>query len=152
MSEKEIAMQLINNLPDYKLGYVIAYLQGLTADESADDNFCISLIKNYENSEDKGSFISFDDAVKMCGVDPNEIQNEIDKRAVKFIAKQPKPQRERLLKAIYKLPESGDIKQMHGYAGYYRLRVGDYRIIYTADNNVLLVRVIEIGNRGDIYK
>ena len=75
MSEKEIAMQLIKNLPDYKLGYVIAYLQGLTADESADDNFCISLIKNYENSEDKGNFISFDDAVKMCGVDPNEIQN-----------------------------------------------------------------------------
>ena len=75
MSEKEIAMQLINNLPDYKLGYVIAYLQGLTADESADDNFCISLIKNYQNSEDKGNFISFDDAVKMCGVDPNEIQN-----------------------------------------------------------------------------
>lgn len=75
MSEKEIAMQLISNLPDYKLGYVIAYLQGLTADESADDNFCISLIKNYENSEDKGNFISFDDAVKMCGVDPNEIQN-----------------------------------------------------------------------------
>lgn len=77
---------------------------------------------------------------------------EIDKRAVKFIAKQPKPQRERLLKAIYKLPESGDIKQMQGYAGYYRLRVGDYRVIYTADNNVLLIRVIEIGNRGDIYK
>lgn len=41
---------------------------------------------------------------------------------------------------------------MQGYAGYYRLRVGDYRVIYTADNNVLLIRVIEIGNRGDIYK
>lgn len=77
---------------------------------------------------------------------------EIDKRAVKFIAKQPKPQRERILKAIYKLPETGDIKQMQGYTGYYRLRVGDYRIIYTVNNDVLLVRVIEIGNRGDIYK
>lgn len=77
---------------------------------------------------------------------------EIDKRAVKFITKQPKPQRERILKAIYKLPETGDIKQMQGYTGYYRLRVGDYRIIYTVNNDVLLVRVIEIGNRGDIYK
>ena len=38
MSEKEFAMQLINNLPDYKLGYVIAYLQGLTADEAAKGN------------------------------------------------------------------------------------------------------------------
>ena len=77
---------------------------------------------------------------------------EIDKRAAKFIVKQPKPQRERILKAIYKLPYEGDIKAMQGYSGYYRLRVGDYRIIYTVNNDVLLVRVIEIGNRGDIYK
>lgn len=77
---------------------------------------------------------------------------EIDKRAVKFISKQPKPQRERILKAIYKLPAVGDIKAMQGYSGYYRLRVGDYRIIYTVNDDVLLVRVIEIGNRGDIYK
>ena len=41
---------------------------------------------------------------------------------------------------------------MQGYTGYYRLRVGDYRIIYTVNNAVFLVRVIEIGNRGDIYK
>ena len=31
MSEKEIAMNLLENVPSYKLGYVIAYLQGLTA-------------------------------------------------------------------------------------------------------------------------
>lgn len=37
MSYKELAIQLINNMPDYKLGYAIAYLQGLVADESADD-------------------------------------------------------------------------------------------------------------------
>lgn len=77
---------------------------------------------------------------------------EIDKRAVKFISKQSKPQKERILKAIYKLPAAGDIKAMQGYNGYYRLRVGDYRIIYTVNNDVLLVRIIEIGNRGDIYK
>ena len=77
---------------------------------------------------------------------------EIDKRAVKFIAKQPKAQRERLFRAIYRLPFMGDIKAMQGYAGFYRLRVGDYRVIYTVNDDVLLVRVIEVGNRGDIYK
>ena len=75
MSEKEIAMQLLNNLPDYKLGYVIAYLQGLNADETADDKYCASLIKDYEDSTDKGEFVPFDEAVKMCGVDINAIQN-----------------------------------------------------------------------------
>ena len=77
---------------------------------------------------------------------------EIDKRAVKFIAKQPKPQRERLFRAIHRLPFIGDIKAMQGYAGFYRLRVGDYRVIYTVNDDVLLVRVIEVGNRGDVYK
>lgn len=33
MSNKELAIQLINQLPDYKLGYAIAYLQGLCATE-----------------------------------------------------------------------------------------------------------------------
>ena len=41
---------------------------------------------------------------------------------------------------------------MQGYAGYYRLRVGDYRIIYTVNNEILIIRIIRIGNRGDIYK
>ncbi|MBQ8209938.1 MAG: type II toxin-antitoxin system RelE/ParE family toxin [Clostridia bacterium] len=68
------------------------------------------------------------------------------------MSKQPKQQRERILLAIYKLPQTGDIKAMQGYENYYRLRVGDYRIIYTLDNDVLLVRVIAVGNRGDIYK
>ena len=75
MSEKEFAMQLLNNVPDYKLGYVIAYLQGLNADETADDKYCAALIQNYESSTDKGEFVSFDEAVKMCGVDINAIQN-----------------------------------------------------------------------------
>lgn len=77
---------------------------------------------------------------------------EFDKRAIKFISKQPKPQRERLFKAIYVLPHSGDIKAMQGHQGYYRLRVGDYRVIYTVDDNVLIVRIVEVGNRGDVYK
>lgn len=63
MSEKEIAMRLLNSLPDYKLGYAVAYLQGLNADEAADDKYCASLIRNYENSTDKGDFVPFDEAM-----------------------------------------------------------------------------------------
>ncbi len=33
----------------------------------------------------------------------------------------------------------------------YRLRVGDYRIIYTLDNEVLLIVVVTLGHRRDIY-
>ena len=76
----------------------------------------------------------------------------IDKPALKFIAKQPKVQRERILGAIKHLPHAGDIKPMQGKKDIYRLRVGDYRIIYMVNNDVLTVQVIAAGNRGDIYK
>lgn len=72
--------------------------------------------------------------------------------AIKFLKKQDRLQQERLLKSIKNLPSNGDIKQMKGYGKRYRLRVDDYRIIYEVDNFVLIVIVLEIGNRGDIYK
>lgn len=75
MSNKELAIQLINQIPDYKIGYAIAYLQGLNADEMADDDFCEQMLNDYENSADKGEFVPFDEAVRMCGVDINAIQN-----------------------------------------------------------------------------
>ncbi len=34
----------------------------------------------------------------------------------------------------------------------YRIRVSDYRIIYSIENNVLLVVVVSIGHRREIYK
>ena len=77
---------------------------------------------------------------------------QIDKIALKFIAKQPAPQRMRIMAAIAKLPEDWDIKPMAGQAGYYRLRVGTYRIVYMVKEEIVTVCVTKAGNRGDIYK
>lgn len=74
----------------------------------------------------------------------------IEKRAEKFIRKQPKQVQERLLRAIYQLPQ-GDCKPLKGHEGVFRLRVGDYRILYTVDNGQMIIFVIDAGNRGDIY-
>lgn len=76
----------------------------------------------------------------------------IEKPALKFLQKQPLPQRQRLLQAIQGLPENGDIKPMAGHTNLYRLRVGTYRILYTIEQNILTVRVLNAGNRGDVYK
>ena len=76
----------------------------------------------------------------------------IDKPAQKFILKQQPEQQKRLLKAIAKLPLEGDIKSMKGHPDFFRLRVGNYRVIYSVHEEQLIIRVITIGNRGDIYK
>ena len=76
----------------------------------------------------------------------------LDKPAEKYIRKQPKKQQERLLHAIRRLPETGDIKPMGGHSNLFRLRIGDVRVLFSIENDILIVRVLDIGNRGDVYK
>ena len=75
-------------------------------------------------------------------------QIKIEKDAQKFLKKLPHPDETRVLKAIAKLPDEGDRKQLKGHPGFFRLRVGNYRIIYTVDNGQLIVRVVEPGIVG----
>lgn len=75
----------------------------------------------------------------------------IKKPAKKFIDKLPVNDKRRIVTAIEGLPDLGDRKRLQGHDEYYRLRVGDYRIIYTVDNGELIVYVVAAGNRGDIY-
>jgi len=76
----------------------------------------------------------------------------IKKRAKKFIDKLPMNERKRLVFAIECLPDGEDIKKLKRHDELLRLRVGNYRIIYTVDNGKLIVYVIDVDNRGDIYK
>lgn len=71
-------------------------------------------------------------------------------RALKRIDHQ---DRDRLRGAIALLgedPRPPGAKALRGRPGL-RVRVGDYRIIYTVDDNVLVVAVITLGHRRDVY-
>lgn len=70
------------------------------------------------------------------------------KQAYKYLKKLHKPKREQIITAIEKIPE-GNIIKLRGYNDLYRLRVNDYRVIYTHDFKV--IKVEKIGSRGDIY-
>lgn len=45
----------------------------------------------------------------------------------------------------------GDVKKLKGN-GYYRLRLGNVRVIFTKNDEELIILVIDIGNRGQIYE
>lgn len=68
MSEKERVIQLLDDVPTYKMGYILAYVQGLTADEEADDAFCEHLVEEYENDPDKGQFLTLEECKKDWGL------------------------------------------------------------------------------------
>lgn len=68
MSNRELCIKLLDNVPDYKIGYVLAYIQGLTADEEADDAFCEKLIDEYESDPEKDISFSLEDCKKEWGL------------------------------------------------------------------------------------
>lgn len=71
MSNRERIVELLNIIPDYKIGYVLAYVQGVAADEEADDMFCQRMMENYENDPDpeKDDCYTLEECKKDWGID-----------------------------------------------------------------------------------
>lgn len=75
---------------------------------------------------------------------------QYSKQSVKTINSMDKPTKLRIKTGIESLPE-GDIKPLKGCKGTYRLRVGDWRILFSyPDNNTILIE--KIAPRGEAYK
>ena len=50
------------------------------------------------------------------------------------------------------IPNSWEKRYKDNMAGYWRYRVGDYRLICHLRNEELIIIVVEIGHRKDIYR
>ena len=75
---------------------------------------------------------------------------EYSKKSIKAINGMDRPTKQRIKAAVEGIP-NGDIKPLKGADGSFRLRVGDWRIIFScpADDVVLIEK---IAPRGEIYK
>jgi mRNA interferase RelE/StbE len=79
----------------------------------------------------------------------------LDKAVQKTLNRLPRRPVERLVLAMRGLadnPRPHGCKKLSGTANDYRIRVGDYRIIYTIFDDVLVVFVINVGHRKDVYR
>jgi mRNA interferase RelE/StbE len=80
---------------------------------------------------------------------------EYTKQAVKALLAMPANVRELVISKIQALAvdpvNAANVKKLVGRPGY-RLRVGDWRVIYTLDAGRLVILVLDIGARGSIYK
>ncbi len=81
---------------------------------------------------------------------------ELTKSAAKEFKKLQKPVRSKAIEAFQFLAlnpysELLNIKKLKGADSLYRIRIGDYRIVYEVKGSVLKVLVIKIGHRKDIY-
>lgn len=78
----------------------------------------------------------------------------IKKKAEKQLAALPLDIADRIAVTINELavnPRPVGNKKLQGYANIYRIRTGNYRIIYSVEDAVLTVEVINIGHRQNVY-
>ena len=79
----------------------------------------------------------------------------VKRSAAKALKKIPKSDQKRISKKIDNFAEnlpSPDTSKMKGNNPFHKIRVGDYRIVYEIQDDILLILIIKIGHRKDIYR
>lgn len=79
---------------------------------------------------------------------------EFTPRAKRELEKPPHLIQQRLRPRIDGLaenPRSPGVKALAGVANLWRIRIGDYRVVYTIRDEILAVLVLRIGHRRDVY-
>ncbi len=81
---------------------------------------------------------------------------ELLKQVVKALKKVPKADRDKIARKIDMLKEQpipiGAKKLKGTNLDFYRIRQGDWRIIYTIEDGELLIVIVALGHRRDIYR
>lgn len=79
----------------------------------------------------------------------------IDRDASKFIRELEDADQRRILRKIDSLsdePRPHGVKKLKGHSGLYRVRAGNFRILYSINDGQLVVIVITVDDRKDVYK
>jgi len=83
-----------------------------------------------------------------------DIRIRWERRAIREVAAVPKRDRKRIVVAVEGLredPHKGSIMSAD-WKGFRRLRVGPYRVIYAYQGRDLMISVIRVGHRGEVYR
>lgn len=80
---------------------------------------------------------------------------EITRSAEKRLRALPRSDQERLAQAMLGLaddPRPRGARKLSGYTDVFRIRVGRYRILYSLEQNRLVILILKIGRRRDVYR
>ncbi len=80
---------------------------------------------------------------------------ELTSRAARQFAELEAPLQKKIgarIDALGRDPRPPISRKLVGSDDLYRIRVGDYRVIYRIEDRVVLITVIRIGHRRDVYR
>jgi mRNA interferase RelE/StbE len=87
--------------------------------------------------------------------EPGPYAVQYDPRAAKELAKLDRQVARRILSAVDALgeqPRPPGARPLVGYPGLWRIRIGDHRVAYTIKDAELVVLVLRIAHRSDVYR
>ena len=79
----------------------------------------------------------------------------VSKSAEKNLSKLPSSQIVRIIEVLKSLeinPRPTGCKKLKGFDSLWRVRIGNYRVVYAIEDVILLVDVRDVGHRKDIYR
>ena len=82
-------------------------------------------------------------------------QIEWKRSALKEFRRLPSSVQRKIFRAIEALAENPyphGVVKLRGATRSYRLRVGDYRVVYTVESALLLIEIVRIRRRRDVYR
>lgn len=56
------------------------------------------------------------------------------------------------IRALPQEPRPSGCKKLHGYKSRWRIRIGQYRVIYEIDDSQRLIDVTRVAHRGEVYE
>ena len=80
---------------------------------------------------------------------------EVSRSAEKQLRKLPREEQERIVQAILPLaqnPRPRGARKLSGYDEVFRIRVGRYRILYSVSSGTVVIIILKIGHRRDVYR
>ncbi len=86
---------------------------------------------------------------------PRRYEVVLSPKAEKQLDELPTTLQRRITEAVEGLesnPRPHGVKKLAGAENLWRIRVGDYRIVYSIEDNRLIVLVVKIGHRREIYR
>jgi mRNA interferase RelE/StbE len=73
-------------------------------------------------------------------------------RQLKKIRREDKVRILRAVSALASEPRPDGCKKMSGYDDIYRIRIGNYRVIYEIDGKRIIIVILKIGHRREVYR
>jgi mRNA interferase RelE/StbE len=79
----------------------------------------------------------------------------ISKSALKELKDIPKIFRGNIISKINDLaiePRPNGVRKLEGFKNSYRVRIGNYRVVYKIEDSELIIEVVKISDRKDVYR